>query len=121
VLEAPNAAEHGSDTAAEVRHVNRQAGMAVQHAGIDQANHAHDERELASDRARRVEGVELLGPVELERRMDENEHPALLRFRPKRLELRRIDEEAVELRADDDARKTQIRRAARKLFESIRA
>src|SRR6185312_13559514 len=29
--------------------------------------------------------------------------------------------EAVELRADDDARKTQIRRAARKLFESIRA
>src|SRR5712691_9377884 len=54
VLVAADAAQHGGDAAAEVRHVNREARMAIEHAGIDQPDGRHDQREFAADRARGV-------------------------------------------------------------------
>src|SRR5665811_896260 len=73
VLIAADAAEHGSDAAAEMRHVHHERRMAVEHAAIDQPGRGHDQREFTPDRPRRVVGIELLREIQLERRMHENE------------------------------------------------
>ena len=64
VLKTSDPRQHGSDAAGEMRHVHGQFGMAVEHAGIDQADGRHDQRELAADAARGVVGVELFGAIE---------------------------------------------------------
>ena len=43
-----------------MRHVYGELGMAVEHAGIDQADRRHDQREFAADRTCRIEAIELL-------------------------------------------------------------
>src|SRR6202043_3362588 len=88
VLKTSDAGEHGSDAAGEMRHVHGELGMTVEHAGIDQPDGRHDQRELAADAARGVVGVELLGAIELERRVHEHEQPKLFNLVPERLDRR---------------------------------
>ena len=38
-----NPRQHRSDTAGKMRHVHREAGVAVEHAGIDQPDRRHDQ------------------------------------------------------------------------------
>src|SRR5579863_6854856 len=94
-----------------------QAGMAVEYAGIDQADRRHDQREFAADAARGVVGVELLRLIELERRMHEHEQAELLDLVPERLDRRIIDPLAVELRTDGHALETELVAAAGQFLE----
>ena len=94
-----------------------QAGMAVEHAGIDQPDRRHDQREFAADAARGVVGVELLRVVEFERRMHEHEHAELLGLAPERFDRRIVDPFAVEFRADGHALEAELVAATRQLLE----
>ena len=95
--------------------------MAVEHAGIDQPDRRHHQRELAADRARGVVAVELLGLVELERGMHEHEHVELRAFGPERLELGRIEIKVVGLRSDHHAGKAELVLAAGELAQRLGA
>ena len=97
VLIAADAPQHGGDAAREVCHVYGEVRMAVEHAGIDQPDRRHDQREFAADRARGVEAVELLRVVELERWVHEHEQAKLLRLGPERRVFGAIEKEPVGL------------------------
>src|SRR6266849_9554894 len=102
-----------------MRHMDREAGMAVENTRIDKSNGRHDQRKFASDRARGVVAVELLGLVELQCRMHEYEHAELLALRPERLELRRVEIEVVGLGRDHHAGKAEIVLAAAQLAQGL--
>src|SRR5262245_35088797 len=102
-----------------MRHVHGEARMAVEHAGIDQAYRRHDQRELAADRARGVEAVELLRIVELERRMHKHEQAELFRLGPERLVFGIVEEQPVGLRRDYDALKAELVLAAGQLLHGL--
>src|SRR5215211_494150 len=115
VLIAADATQHRRDAAAEMRHMHGQLRMTIEHAGVDQPDRRHDQREFASDRARGVVAVELLRMVELERRVYEHEHAEAGGFGPERLELRRVEEQAFGFRRDDHAGKPELVAAAGEL------
>src|SRR5215813_321533 len=108
VLVAADASQHRCNPAAEMRHMHGEVGVTIEHAGIDQPDGRHDQRELAPDRACRVVPVELLRVIELERRVHEHEHAEPGGLGPERLERRRIEEQAVGLRRDDHAVETEL-------------
>ena len=120
VLVAADARHHAGDAAAEMRHVHDELRMAVEHAGVDQADGRHHQREFAADRARGVVAVELLRIVELQRRMHEHEQAELLGLGPERLKRRIVDELAIHLRRDDYAGRAELLRAAVEFAERLR-
>ena len=121
VLIRADTAEQRRESAAEVRHVNDQVGVTVEHPRIDQPDRRHHQRELAADRARGVVAVELLGLIELERGVHEHEQSELRAFRPERLEFRRIEIEIGGLRGYHHARKAELVLAAGKLAKGFGA
>ena len=106
----------------EMRHVDRQLRVAIEHAGIDQPDRRHDQREFAADRARGVEAVELLRVVELERRMHEHEHPELRATSVQNgSNCGVVEKQTVGLRGDDDALEAELVLAAVELLERVGA
>src|SRR5580693_6985034 len=95
--------------------------MAVEHAGIDQADRRHDQRKLAAHPARRVVGIELLRMIELKRGMHEYEHAELADLAPERFHAGIVDPLAVELGTDGHALEAKLVTAARKLLERLSA
>ena len=121
VLIAADAPSIGGDAAREVRHVHGEIGVAVEHAGIDQPDRRHDQREFAADRTRGVEAVELLRVVELERRMHEHEQAELFRLGPERLVFGVVEKEPVGLRRDHHALEAELVLAAVELLHGLGA
>src|SRR2546421_567071 len=97
ILVGADSPQQRGEAAAEMGHVDGKFGMTVEHAGIDQPDGRHNQRELASHRARRVVAVKLFGLVELQGGMHEYEQPEPFAFGPERLEFRRIEIEAAGL------------------------
>src|SRR3981189_594748 len=93
-----HASQHRRDAARQMRDVDREAGMAVEDAGIYHPERRHDQRKFAPDRARGVVAVELLREIELQRRMHEHEHAEPFRFAPERLVFGRIEKTPPALR-----------------------
>src|SRR5215204_5359420 len=104
-----------------MRHVHGEVGMSVEHAGIDQPDRRHDQREFASDRAGGVETIELLRIIQLQRRMDEHEHAETRDFGPERLELWVVEKQPVGLRGDHHALKSELVLTAVELLHGVRA
>ena len=88
--------------------MNREIGMAVEYAGVDQPYCRHHQGKFATDRARGVIAIELLGLFELERGVHEHEEAKAGAFGPKRLEFGRVQIKIVGFRRYHHTGKTEL-------------
>src|ERR1051325_3438012 len=100
-----------------MRHMHGERGMAVEQAGIDEPDRGHDQGEFPPHRAGCVVTIELLGLIELERWVDEDEHVELADFLPEWVKRRIVDEFALELGGDHNALEAELMATAGKFFE----
>ena len=86
ILIAADAANHRCDAAAQMRHLNGEIGMAIEHAGIDQPDRRHHQRKFPSYGPRRVVSVEFARIVQSQCRVHEHIHAEALCLGPEWLE-----------------------------------
>src|ERR1019366_9835886 len=75
----------------------------------------------APDRTRGVEAIELLREIELEGRVDEDEHSQPRDLAPERLETRIVEKQPIAFRGDHDALKAELEPAAIELLNGVGA
>src|SRR5262245_63559782 len=103
VLVGADAAEQRGESAAEMRHVDGQGRIAVEHAGVDQPDRGHHEGKFAADRTRHLVCRLLLEKKKIQRGVQEKKKENHRELMPERLEFISIQLTAVRLIGDYNA------------------